>query len=124
MPQSVVLMSLPGIPRTDPDWYAAFVMNQILGGGGMSSRLFTEVREKRGLAYGASSSLRNYNKASIFVASTASANERVAEAIKVAKAEIRAHPRPGRHRAGTDRRQDLSHRLAAALARFLGRSRA
>lgn len=88
VPQSVVLMALPGVPRDDRDWYPAFVMNHILGGGGMSSRLFTEVREKRGLAYGASSSLRQYRKAAILVASTASANERVAEAIRVAKGEF------------------------------------
>ncbi len=88
VPQSVVLMALPGVPRNDPDWYAAFVMNHILGGGGMQSRIFTEVREKRGLAYGASTSLRNYRKASLLVASTASANEKVAEAIKVIRAEF------------------------------------
>ncbi|HYC65703.1 MAG TPA: pitrilysin family protein, partial [Reyranellaceae bacterium] len=88
VPQSVVLMALPGVPRDDPDWYPAFIMNHVLGGGGMASRLFTEVREKRGLAYGASSSLRHYRKASLFVASTASANERVAEAIRVARAEF------------------------------------
>ena len=88
VPQSVVLMALQGVPRADPGWYAAFVMNHILGGGGQQSRLFTEVREKRGLAYGASSSLRNYRKASLFVASTASANERVAEALKVARGEF------------------------------------
>lgn len=88
VPQSVVLMALPGVARADPDWYPAFVMNHILGGGGMASRLFNEVREKRGLAYGASSSLRHYLKASLFVASTASANERVAEAIKVTRAEF------------------------------------
>ena len=88
VPQSVVLMALPGVARDDPDWYPAFVMNHVLGGSGMSSRLFMEVREKRGLAYGVSSSVRHYRKASLFVASTASANERVAEAIKVSKAEF------------------------------------
>lgn len=88
VPQSVVLMALPGVPRNDPDWYAAFVMNHILGGGGMQSRIFTEVREKRGLAYGASTSLRNYRKASLMVASTASASEKVAEAIKVIRGEF------------------------------------
>jgi zinc protease len=88
VPQSVVLLALPGVPREDPDWYPAFVMNHILGGSGMGSRLFIEVREKRGLAYGVSSSVRHYRKAALFVASTASANERVAEAIKVARGEF------------------------------------
>ena len=59
-----------------------------MGGGGQQSRLFSEVREKRGLAYGASSSLRVYKRAALLVMSTASANERVAEAIRVIKTEL------------------------------------
>jgi zinc protease len=88
VPQSTALLALPGVARDDPDWYAALVMNHILGGGGQQSRLFTEVREKRGLAYGASSSLRVYKRAALLVMSTASANERVAEALRVVKAEL------------------------------------
>jgi len=83
VPQSAVRMAMPGVTRDDPDWYAAFVMAHILGGGGQQSRLFTEVRDKRGLAYGVSAGLRPYKKASLLVVSTASANERVAEAIRV-----------------------------------------
>ena len=88
VPQSTVQLALPGIARDDPDWYAAFVMNHIFGGGGMGSRLATEVREKRGLAYGASSGLRLYTRASLMVISTASANEKVGEAIRVIRAEM------------------------------------
>ncbi len=88
VPQSSALMALPGIPRDDPEWYAALVMNHVLGGGGQQSRLFNEVREKRGLAYGVSSGLRTYKRASLLVMSTGSANERVAEAIKVIRAEM------------------------------------
>ncbi len=88
VPQSSVQMALPGIPRQDPDWYAAFVMNHILGGGGQQSRLFNEVREKRGLAYGVSSGLRTFKKASLMVISTASANEKVAETIRVIRGEM------------------------------------
>jgi zinc protease len=88
VPQSTVLMALPGVQRDDPDWYAALALNHILGGGGQQSRLFSEVREKRGLAYGASSSLRVYKRAALLVMSTASANERVAEAIRVIKTEL------------------------------------
>ncbi|MCK5274519.1 MAG: insulinase family protein, partial [Alphaproteobacteria bacterium] len=51
VPQSVVLFGHGGIRRKDPDWYAAYTMNYILGGGGFASRLYEEVREKRGLAY-------------------------------------------------------------------------
>ena len=88
VPQSTALMALPGIARDDPDWYSAVVMNHILGGGGQQSRLFNEVREKRGLAYGVSSSLRTYKRAALLVISTASANERVAEAIRIVRAEL------------------------------------
>lgn len=88
VPQSSALMALPGIPRDDSEWYAALVMNHVLGGGGQQSRLFNEVREKRGLAYSVSSGLRTYKRASLLVMSTGSANERVAEAIKVIRAEM------------------------------------
>jgi zinc protease len=88
VPQSTALMALPGIARDDPDWYGALTLNHILGGSGQQSRLFSEVREKRGLAYGASSSLRVYRRAALLVISTASANERIAEALRVVRAEL------------------------------------
>ncbi len=88
VPQSTALMALPGIARDDPDWYAAVVMNHVLGGGGQQSRLFHEVRDKRGLAYGVSTALRTYKRAALMVISTASANERVAEAIRIIRAEF------------------------------------
>jgi len=88
VPQSTVQIAMPGIARNDPDWYAAFVMNHILGGSGLGSRLSTEVREKRGLTYGVTSGLRLYKKASLLVISTASANEKVAEAITLIHGEM------------------------------------
>lgn len=88
VPQSTVQMAMPGVARQDPDWYAAFVLNHILGGGGQQSRLFAEVREKRGLAYGVSSALRTYKKAALLAISTASANEKVAETLRVIRAEL------------------------------------
>jgi zinc protease len=87
VPQSAVVMAMPGILRRDPDWYAALVLAHILGGG-QQSRLFNEVREKRGLAYSVSSDLRVSEKGSLLVISTGSANERVAEAIQVIRGEI------------------------------------
>jgi zinc protease len=86
--QSAVQIAMPGIARNDPDWYAAFVMNHILGGSGLGSRLSIEVREKRGLTYGVTSGLRLFRKASLMVISTASANEKVAEAVKLIHAEM------------------------------------
>ncbi len=52
VPQSMVQLALPGLRRTDPDWHAVVVMNQILGGGGFSSRLMKKLRSDEGLTYG------------------------------------------------------------------------
>ena len=51
--QSHVLLGLPAIARGDPDYFPLFVGNYVLGGGGFVSRLYKEVREKRGYAYSA-----------------------------------------------------------------------
>ena len=52
VPQAVVRFGGAGIARNDPDFIPAYVVNHILGGGSFTSRLYDEVREKRGLAYG------------------------------------------------------------------------
>ncbi len=87
VPQGAILIAMPGIARDDPDWYAYLVMNNILGGG-QQSRLFNEVREKRGLAYGVSAGIRNYRKAALLVISSASANEKVPETLRVIRSEL------------------------------------
>jgi zinc protease len=87
VPQSSVMIALPAIPRDDPDWHAAVVLAHILGGG-QQSRLFSEVREKRGLAYSISSALRSQRKASLLVIATGSAGERVAETLRVIRSEL------------------------------------
>ena len=51
IPQSTLYLALPGLPRRHPDFIAANVVNHILGGGSFTSRLWTEIREKRGLVY-------------------------------------------------------------------------
>ncbi|MCE8007251.1 pitrilysin family protein [Aestuariivita sp.] len=86
-PQSVALFGHRGIDRDDPDFFPAFVMNHILGGGGFESRLMTEVREKRGLTYGVYSYLLPKDLAAVYLGSVASANDRMAEAIDVIRAE-------------------------------------
>ncbi|MGK7753244.1 MULTISPECIES: M16 family metallopeptidase [unclassified Roseovarius] len=86
-PQSVALFAQPGLEREDPDFFAAFVLNHILGGGGFESRLMTEVREKRGLTYGVYSYLADRDDAQVWMGSVASANDRVAEAVDVIAAE-------------------------------------
>lgn len=86
-PQSVAIFGHAGIPRDDPDFFAAFVMNQILGGGNFSSRLMEEVREKRGLTYGVYSYLVDKDYADLLMGRVASANDRIAEAISVIRDE-------------------------------------
>ncbi len=51
LPQSNIILGHLGIDRLDPDYYAAYVLNDILGGGGFGSRLMEQVRTKAGLAY-------------------------------------------------------------------------
>ncbi|KFE34044.1 M16 family metallopeptidase [Thioclava atlantica] len=84
-PQSVVIFGQKGIAMSDPDFFPAFVLNQILGAGGFSSRLMDEVREKRGLTYGIASYLVDKDLAKTWQGSFASANEKVAQAISVVK---------------------------------------
>ena len=86
-PQSVVVWGQRGVKRTDPDFYTAYVMNHILGGGGFSSRLTEEVREKRGLAYGVYSYLAPRDHTGLFLGGVATQNERVAESLEVIRAE-------------------------------------
>ena len=70
VPQAVVRMGGAGIMRKDPDFIPAYVVNHILGGGSFTSRLYDEVREKRGLAYGVYSYLLTLRHAAMFMACT------------------------------------------------------
>jgi zinc protease len=84
-PQTSLQLAYPGVPRDAPDFYAAAVMNEILGGGTFTSRLFKEVREKRGLAYSVDSGLVNHKHASVLVISTATRSDRAAETLGVVR---------------------------------------
>ncbi len=86
-PQSVVTFGHEGIERHDPDFFAAYVMNTILGGSGRQSRLMEEVREKRGLTYGVYTYLVPMDLAALYMGRVASANDRVAQAIDVVRDE-------------------------------------
>jgi len=86
-PQSVVTFGLQGIDRDDDDFFAAYLMNTILGGSGRQSRLMEEVREKRGLTYGVYSFLVPMDHAALYMGRVASANDRVAQAIDVIRDE-------------------------------------
>lgn len=78
-----------GVPRTDPDYIPAYLVNQILGGSGLTSRLSNEVREKRGLAYGISTGLSNSALSSLFTGSVATRSDFAEETLKVLKAELK-----------------------------------
>lgn len=86
-PQSTVFFGHRGILRDDPDFITAFVMNQVLGGGSFTSRLYKEVREKRGLAYGVYSYLYPLDRTGLYAGGVATANNRIAETIEVIRAE-------------------------------------
>ena len=86
-PQSVALFGHAGIDRDDPDFFAAFILNHILGGGGFESRLMQEVREKRGLTYGIATYLVPKDLASVYLGSVSSSNDRIAEAVEVIRDE-------------------------------------
>ena len=87
IPQSVVAFGHSGIKRDDPDYYAAYVVNYILGGGGFSSRLYEEVREKRGLAYSVYSYLNPLDRAALVMGGVATQNARVVESLDLIRAE-------------------------------------
>ena len=88
IPQSRVMFGGPGLKRDDPDWFAGYVLNYVLGGGGFSSRLNEEVREKRGLAYSVYSYLYPLDHAAIHMGGVGTQNQRVAEALQVIKDQI------------------------------------
>ena len=85
VPQPTAAFGLPGIMRADPDFIPGYVANYILGGGGFSSRLTDEVRVKRGLTYGISTSLTSYNKASILQGSVATRANAIRQTMQVVK---------------------------------------
>jgi len=87
IPQSIINFAQPGIKRDDPDFFAAYVANYILGGGGFSSRLMTEVREKRGLAYGIDTDLVTLDHAGVIWGQVQTVNQRAADTISIIRTE-------------------------------------
>ncbi|MEM6388900.1 MAG: pitrilysin family protein [Pseudomonadota bacterium] len=86
-PQSVALFGHPGIERDDPDFFPAFVLNQILGGGNFRSRLQQEVRVERGLTYGVGTFLSLADHRPMLLGQFSSSNNLVSEAIDVVRAQ-------------------------------------
>jgi zinc protease len=88
VPQAVVIFGGSGIARKDPDFMAAYLVNHVLGGGSFSSRLYQEVREKRGLAYSVYDNLVWLDHAALFLGSTATRADRTGEALNLIEKQI------------------------------------
>jgi zinc protease len=89
VPQATIRFGRPALARHDPDYMTSVLLAHILGGGtGLSSRLFREVREKRGLAYSVSTSVSTLDHASFLHGGTSTKNERARESLDVIAAEI------------------------------------
>jgi zinc protease len=82
-PETSIQMAYPGVARSDPEFFAVFLMNHVLGGGTFTSRLFDEVREKRGLVYNIDSGLATSAHSNALTISTATRSDRAAETLKV-----------------------------------------
>lgn len=86
-PQTIVSFAAPGLAIDDPDYFAAFVANHILGGGGFSSRLTEEVREKRGLTYGIYTGLATGIYGQSWMGGMAGSNANIAESLRLIRQE-------------------------------------
>lgn len=86
-PQSVVVFGQSGISQKDPDFFAAFILNEVMGGGRFSARLMTEVRDKRGLTYGIGTYLVGMDHSDSYLGQFQASNDKVAEAISVIRAQ-------------------------------------
>jgi zinc protease len=84
------MWGLPGIKRDDPDYFAAVLMNFVLGGSTFNSRLYSEVREKRGLAYSVYSSVVPFERSALLMGGVGTANERVGQSLDLVRGEIRS----------------------------------
>ena len=89
VPQTVIDFGGPGIARKDPDFMAAYLVNHILGSGSSDSRLYRDVREKRGLVYSVSNNLLWLDHAAIFIGGTATRANRAGETVALIEKEIR-----------------------------------
>lgn len=95
LPQTSIRLAFPGIERQDPQFFAAYLMNHILGGGTFSSRLFFEVREERGLAYSVGSTLINRDYADALLIGTSTRSDRAEDALRVIQDVVRGMAEKG-----------------------------
>jgi zinc protease len=129
VPQTVVTFGGPGIKRNDPNFMAAYVVNHILGGGSLSSRLYHEVREKRGLAYSVYDALLWMDHSAVFVGNTGTRADRAGETVEAINTEIRRMAEDGPTQQELDEAKsylkgsqmlalDTSAKLASALLQY------
>jgi zinc protease len=129
VPQTVVMFGGPGLKRSDPNFMAGYIVNQILGGGTLSSRLYQEVREKRGLAYSVSDSLLWMKHSGLLIGSTGTRGARAAEAVEAINKEVRRMGEDGPTQHELDEAKsylkgsqmlalDTSSKLASALLQY------
>ncbi|MFZ5502047.1 MAG: M16 family metallopeptidase [Pseudomonadota bacterium] len=86
--QSHILMGAPGMSRSDPDFFALYLGNHILGGGGFTSRLMNEVREKRGFAYDVYSYFAPYQQPGVFQIGLQTKKEQADEALQLVRSVL------------------------------------
>ena len=129
VPQTVITFGGPGVKRSDPNFMAADVVNHILGGGGFSSRLYREVREKRGLAYSVFESLLWMEHSAVFVGNTGTRADRAGDTIAAIEKEVRRIAEEGPTQKELDEAKsylkgsqmlalDTSSKLAQALLQY------
>jgi len=95
VPQTVITFGSPGVMRHDPNFMAGYVVTHILGGGGSSSRLYREVREKRGLAYSVFGSLLWMDHSALFIGNTGTRADRAGDTVEAINTEIRSMAEEG-----------------------------
>jgi len=129
VPQTVVTFGGPGFKRHDPDFMAGYVVNHILGGGTLSSRLYHEVREKRGLAYSVYESLLWMEHSALFVGNTGTRADRAGQTVEAIDKEVRRMGEDGPTQQELDEAKsylkgsqmlalDTSSKLASALLQY------
>ncbi len=102
VPQTVVVYGAPGLKRSDPDFMTSYLLNQIMAGGGSTSRLYHEVREKRGLVYAISESMLWLNHAAMLVGYTATRADRTNDTIDATMDELKRMAQAGPTQAEVD----------------------
>ena len=87
--QAHIRMGMPGMSRGDPDYFPLWLGNHVLGGGGFSSRLTIELRQKRGLSYSSYSYFAPYSRPGPFAIGVQTKKEQAAEVLAVVQRTLR-----------------------------------